>query len=451
MCDTMIAMGGITASGRTMLAKNSDREPNEAQYLTHTPAASHPAGAMVKATYVEIPQVAQTYAHIGSRPWWMWGFEHGVNEHGLAIANEAEWSRLPAGRDDGLLGMDLLRLTLERARDADEGLDVLIALIETWGQSGRGSTHREMFYHNAFILADAAKAWVLETAGRHWVARRVTDWAAISNVYSIGQAFDRISPGAIAFATAQGWHDPASPFDWAASFNDPDRPAFPYCAARLQMSRAGMAGLAAGAAQARPATLEAMFARLRDHGDTPEGWRPAKDAQGMVCMHAHAAHEGSETVAAMVAELGAGADPVIWSGLCSPCLSAFIPVWIGAALPEGWTQPDPGGPDAWWDMERLQRLAERDHAAAAPLLRSAFDAIEADAVKGAAALPADAPAAQRSELTRSLAAAQAGLVQAMTARIEDLWRSTPPRAEDPRGTYLHKVALSVPDTSARRL
>ncbi|EEX12133.1 ABC transporter, nucleotide binding/ATPase protein [Citreicella sp. SE45] len=39
MCDTMIAMGTITGTGRTCLAKTSDREPNEAQYLTPTPAA----------------------------------------------------------------------------------------------------------------------------------------------------------------------------------------------------------------------------------------------------------------------------------------------------------------------------------------------------------------------------------------------------------------------------
>ncbi|MBN8188158.1 hypothetical protein JF540_15805 [Salipiger thiooxidans] len=131
MCDTMIAMGTITGTARTYLAKTSDREPNEAQYLTRTPAADHPEGAMVRMTYVEIPQVADTSAHVGSRLWWIWGFEHGVNEHGLAIGNEAEWSRLPAGTEPGLPDMDLLRLTPERARDADEALAVLTGPIET--------------------------------------------------------------------------------------------------------------------------------------------------------------------------------------------------------------------------------------------------------------------------------------------------------------------------------
>ena len=97
MCDTMIAMGTITGTGRTCLAKTSDREPNAAQCLTRTPAADHLEGAMVRMTYIEIPQVAHTSAHVGSRPWRMWGFEHGVNESGLAICNGVERPCLKTG------------------------------------------------------------------------------------------------------------------------------------------------------------------------------------------------------------------------------------------------------------------------------------------------------------------------------------------------------------------
>ena len=173
MCDTFVVLGGLAASGCTMLAKNSDREPNEAQYLTRVAARDHAPGSTVRCTYVELPQAAHTHAVLGSRPWWMWGFEHGVNEHGLAIGNEALFSRLPASTEPGLLGMDLLRLTLERAASAEEGLAVLTGLLERHGQSGRTSATREASYHNSFVLADAAEAWILETAGRHWAARRV--------------------------------------------------------------------------------------------------------------------------------------------------------------------------------------------------------------------------------------------------------------------------------------
>ncbi len=33
MCDTLVALGSATADGRVILAKNSDREPNEAHRL----------------------------------------------------------------------------------------------------------------------------------------------------------------------------------------------------------------------------------------------------------------------------------------------------------------------------------------------------------------------------------------------------------------------------------
>lgn len=437
MCDTMLVMGGLTDSGRTIFAKNSDREPNEAQYLERVPARDHAPGSVLRTTYVEIPQVARTHAHIGSRPWWMWGYEHGVNEHGLAIGNEAVWSRLPAGTEPGLLGMDLLRLTLERARDADEALAVLTALIETHGQSGRASTHRDMFYHNAFILADAQNAWVLETAGRHWVAKRVQGWASISNVYSIGTDYDLISAQAEGFAVSQGWHRAGEAFDWAAAYTDQTRPNLPYCRARLAMSRRGLAQ-ATGAGKV---TLADMFAALRDHGDVAADWRPGVDGQGMICMHAPAAETGSETAASMVAELAPGRDPQIWASLASPCLSAFLPVWIDSGAPQGWSQPAPGAPDAWWAMEYLQRLVERDYATAAPPVRAAMDAIETEAM----AAP-DAP--DRAALTNALAERQAGAVTALTAMLAALQSGVlAPRPGDPRGTYLAETARLAPDTT----
>ena len=170
MCDTLVATGEATADGTVILAKNSDREPNEAQALTHVPRAKHAAGATIQCTYIDIPQVPETYEVLLSRPFWMWGCEMGANERGVAIGNEAVFTKEPYNKEAGLTGMDLIRLALERADTARGALDIITGLLDAHGQGGNGGFQHKLYYHNSFIIADPGDAWVLETAGRLWAA-----------------------------------------------------------------------------------------------------------------------------------------------------------------------------------------------------------------------------------------------------------------------------------------
>ena len=147
MCDTLVAVGKATADGTVILAKNSDREPNEAQVLTHVPRARHEAGDQVKCTYIEIPQVEETYEVLLSRPFWMWGCEMGINECGVAIGNEAVFTKEPYGKQPGLIGMDFIRLALERADTARRALDIIVGLLDTFGQSGDCGFHQYHHWH----------------------------------------------------------------------------------------------------------------------------------------------------------------------------------------------------------------------------------------------------------------------------------------------------------------
>src|SRR5690625_3053580 len=115
MCDTMVALGNTTKDGSIIFAKNSDRQPNEPLLHVHQPRQKFPPKEKLNCTYVTIDQVEETYEVFLLKPSWMWGCEMGVNEHGLTIGNEAVFTKEKVNKT-GLLGMDLVRLALERSK-----------------------------------------------------------------------------------------------------------------------------------------------------------------------------------------------------------------------------------------------------------------------------------------------------------------------------------------------
>lgn len=69
----------------------------------------------------------------------------------------------------------IFRLGLERGDSAWAALTVITGLLEQHGQGGQCKEEPEPFsYHNTFLLVDRSEAWVLETAGRLWVAQKVS-------------------------------------------------------------------------------------------------------------------------------------------------------------------------------------------------------------------------------------------------------------------------------------
>ena len=136
MCDNIVALGTATSDGSVIFGKNSDREPNEPHYVTMIPQANHKKGSIVHCTYIDIPQVQETYKVLLCKPSWLWGAEMGANEHGLTIGNTAVFTREAYDTRPGLIGMDFLRLALERAKTAEGALEIITTLLEKHGQSG---------------------------------------------------------------------------------------------------------------------------------------------------------------------------------------------------------------------------------------------------------------------------------------------------------------------------
>ncbi|KAK6166134.1 hypothetical protein SNE40_022898 [Patella caerulea] len=204
-CDTFVVLPPVTANGCVVFGKNSDRPLTEVQEVVYYPAKDHDSGSKLQCTYIEIEEVNHTYSVILSKPAWMWGAEMGANEHGVCIGNEAVWNKLNSSDDltEKLLGMDLLRLGLERSKTARESVDVITSLLKQYGQGGNcEEALTQWSYHNSFIMADQKEAWVLETVGNHWAAEHITEGVRnISNEYSITTKMDLTSDGLIEMAT----------------------------------------------------------------------------------------------------------------------------------------------------------------------------------------------------------------------------------------------------------
>ena len=185
VCDTFVALPDATLGGELIFGKNSDRPCGEVQDVVVIGAQQHAAGDTVQCTYLQIPQARQTSAVILSKPHWMWGAEMGANEHGVVIGNEAVWTTEPYA-ETGLLGMDLVRLGLERGTTACAALQLIVELMGAYGQGGNCAEHFTFNYHNSYLIADRDEAWVLETAGRYWAAEKITSGTrSISNSLSI--------------------------------------------------------------------------------------------------------------------------------------------------------------------------------------------------------------------------------------------------------------------------
>nr|XP_014340534.1 PREDICTED: secernin-2 isoform X2 [Latimeria chalumnae] len=237
-CDCFVAFPPATDSNMVLFGKNSDRPRDEVQEVVYFPAETHKPGSKVRCTYMEIGQAEKTHAVILSRPAWLWGAEMGANEHGVCIGNEAVWTREPVSESEALLGMDLVRLGLERGASAKEALDVITSLLEKYGQGGNCREEPEhLSYQNTFLIVDRMEAWILETAGTYWAAERITDGARnISNQLTITTQIFAEHQDLRSHAQHKGWWDGNSQLNFAEVFSTPNPPA------RMEAARMRYAG-----------------------------------------------------------------------------------------------------------------------------------------------------------------------------------------------------------------
>ena len=339
----------------TLFGKNSDRKSDECQPLLQFSEAAHPPGAVVRCTHLEIPQVAETYRVLGHSPWWVWGFAQGVNEHAVAIGNHPVFSNEVIEEGPGLIGMDLVRLGLERGSSAREALEVMVGLIERHGQGGAAQAPNGTGYHNSFLIADPLGAWALETSNRRWAARQL-GLDGMSNHYGLAADWEIGSRDLETFARGEGWWQEEGRLDVAAAYRNPHVP--PHISqGRWRRSREL---LRAGRGRHDVASFSRL---LRDHGNGSASWDPCgatPDDERYFTVCAHSEPVGV-TTASMIAPLpGDRAAPWgVWVGFGTPCTGVFLPVYVDGVIPPSLARAgdEPGEDSAWWVFQRLQCAA----------------------------------------------------------------------------------------------
>ncbi len=382
MCDTLIATSAATKDGVAVFAKNSDREPNEAQFLLSLPAADHPPGNTLRCTYIEIPQARHTHGVILSKPFWMWGAEMGVNEHGVAIGNEAVFSKVSANKSPALIGMDLLRLGLERAQTARGAIDVMTELLEHYGQGGNGGFKHKTYYHNSFIVADPREAWLLETVSRQWAVKQIQGVYAISNGLTLDAQWDACSNGLADEAVKKKWCKNKDDFEFARCYSDTLYTRFSDAGPRRNRTTELLK------TSEKAVDVHRAISILRDHGDLSQtDWRPDRGITGCrVCMHAgFGPVRISQTTGSMVSWLHPDRAVHFFTGTAAPCTGIFKPVWTDIPLPDTGVSPTGEYDDSslFWQHEKLHRATLKDYGRLLPLYQNERDDLEQKFIAGA--------------------------------------------------------------------
>lgn len=387
MCDTFVRVKGSGDNRTVIFGKNSDREPNEAQVLEHHPPADWPVGATVNCTYIKIPQVRNTRGILISRPFWMWGAEIGVNDAGVAIGNEAVFTKMNMTLEQKLLGMDMLRLALERCTTAETALETITMLLGDHGQGGPcGFEDKKLSYHNSFIIADQKEAWVLETAGPYWAAKKIESFYAISNGLTIGEEFDLNHPDIVEYARKRGWLKPGKSFSFKKTYSDWFYTTFSRCNLRRSQTENRFD-------RNRTFELEDAFSTLRNHNDSGNYSPDSHLLMNTVCSHAGlpVSRHASQSTASLVSESRNGNTTVWATGTSAPCLSIYKPVWLDQVekLPDYTVNTDGkyNADSRWWQHEMFHRKVLMSYSEHIEDIRSQISEIESELLEKAQSIP----------------------------------------------------------------
>jgi dipeptidase len=360
MCDTFVALPSVTRDKSVLFAKSADCEVNEANAIVRIPGKKHVKGETVRITHLVLPQAEETFEIFLTKAFWTYGCEIGINEFGLAMGEEAVFTTEMAEEKDGIIGPDLMRIGLERARNCREAIEIMTGLLEKYGQGGSAEMKGNSHFDSSFLMSDTSEAYILETAGRKWAVKKVEEYDSISNMLGISTNWNSCSvkPG----AEKTDWAKTFALLEVPPTLGSPERQCVTY-----DMLKDSSGQISA----------ETMFNIMRHHND---GYHPATaDAHRNICIHAGPQeNRWWQADGVMVTDVDEHGILIWVTGTSGNCVSIFKPVFLGMDLPDiGPTPTEHFDPRSlWWKHELLHRRAMADFDNLVPEIRKDFDILE---------------------------------------------------------------------------
>jgi len=386
MCTTVIVGRNRSATGSVLVAHSEELGRNSAHKIEVCPRRT-PAADEIYPLFSggSLPQPAALPRYLVTKIFDKRHYpgEHtsGVNEHGVAVANNMALMRgIPESRaydvaPGGVIWTELLQLVLERAASAREGAALVGEISGTLGLSCDSGT--------MVAVADPEDAWWVEIArDGQWVAQRVSpdEVSMRANCYRIGEVDfsdrDRFmaSPTLVDYARERGWYRD-SPFDFAAAYGDPANQADAY---NLDRHRAFESGF-----RLDTVAVPDLMRFLREVYQGTSLYRTRPDGSPF--------RTGVRTIARMNTEASAVLEPRrglpphvghrMWCSLSTSLTGAYLPFHLGLGAVEphfGRATPDYDPRSAYWLFTELAKLADYGYTRCIDLVTSTWASFEAE-------------------------------------------------------------------------
>jgi dipeptidase len=413
MCTTVVVGRNRSATGSVLVAHSEELGRNSAHKVevcprrAPAPGESYPlfSGGGLKQPEALLRCLATKIFDKRHYPG-----EHtsGVNEHGVAVANnmarmrgipEAQACELVPG---GIIWTELLQLVLERARSAREGVALVGELSSALGLSHDSGT--------MVAVADPEDAWWVELArDGQWAAERVSpdEVSMRANCYRIGEVDfsdrDRFmaSPSLADDARERGFYQDG-PLDFAAVYGDPANQTDAYNLDRHQAFASGWAHLDRLGVPDLMRFLRDVYEGTPLYRTRPDGSPFRTGVRTIARMN---------TEASVVLEPRPGLPPHVghrmWCSLSTSLTGVYLPFHLGVGAVEphfGRATPDYDPRSAYWLFTELAKLADYGYPRCVDLITSTWTSFEAETFSTLPAVEARAAGLGEEEACRLLTA-----------------------------------------------